>query len=425
MKIIKIFQSSIRNDAHLLKGDAMKTIKEKRILVLSYRFPYPLIDGSRIRIYNMAKMLASKYKVDLLAVNEGDIKADKIKEIEEIFNKVIVFSFNPIRFKINSIRGLFSKKSLQIYYYYFNQVQKWINQHLSEYDLLFCIHIRMTKYLSNMNNIPKVIDFVDATSINYQEAQKNSKGMWRFIYPIENRRALSYEIEMLKDYDQAFITSPFDKKHLLSHSGVSDDKLTVIPNGVKEELLLERNKLKEENWIVFLGKMDYTPNVDAVIYFANEVFSLITQCRKDIKFIIVGLNPTKKIMRLRKRKNIEVTGFVDDPYEYLEKAKIVIAPLRFSAGIQNKILEAMALGKTVVTTSKGARGIEGKNGKHFIVVDDKREMSRQILDLINNAPKRKKIGENGRELIKKKYRWNGISDRFYLKIDEVLKKNNL
>jgi len=403
----------------------MKTSKEKRILILSYRFPYPLIDGSRIRIYNIARMLALKYQVDLLAINEGDIPGEHIREIEKIFNKVILFSFNPARFKMNSIKGLFSKKSLQIYYYYFNQVQKWINQHLSEYDLLFCIHIRMTRYLSKINNIPKVIDFVDATSINYQEAQKNSKGMWRFIYSIENRRALSYEIEMLKEYDKAFITSPFDKKHLISHSGISDDKLTVIPNGVKEELLLKRNSIEEENWIVFLGKMDYTPNTDAVIYFANEIFSLIREQRDDIKFIIVGLNPTKEIMKLGKRQNIEVTGFVDDPYEYLEKAKIVIAPLRFSAGIQNKILEAMALGKTVVTTSKGVRGIEGQDGKHFIVVDDKKEMSKQIIELMNDAPKRNKIGNNGRELIKKKYIWDGIIDRFYLEIDGVLKKNNL
>lgn len=367
-------------------------------------------------------MLAKKYQVDLLTINEGDITIEDIREIEKIFNKVIPFSFNPIWFRINTLRGLFSKKSLQIYYHYFNKVQKWINQHHAEYDLIFCIHIRMTKYLRKINNIPKVIDFVDATSIYYQEAQRNSTGMWRFIYSIENKRLLSYEIEILKEYDKAFITSPFDRNHLLSNTQVADNKLMVIPNGVKEELLLRRNKFKEENLIIFLGKMDYTPNIDAVIYFANEVFPLIIKNEHSLKFIIVGLNPTREVLKLGERKNIEVTGFVEDPYEYLQKAKIMIAPLRFSAGIQNKILEAMALGKTVVTTSKGARGISGKDGKHFIVVDNEKEMSEKILALTNDELKRKEIGNNARELIKKKYRWDIISEKLYEEINEVLEK---
>jgi len=167
------------------------------------------------------------------------------------------------------------------------------------------------------------------------------------------------------------------------------------------------------------------PNIDAVTYFANEIFPLIIKNQHNLKFIIVGLNPTREVLKLGKRKNIEVTGFVDDPYEYLEKAKIVIAPLRFSAGIQNKILEAMALGKTVITTSKGARGISGEDGKHFVVADDEKEMSEKILALINDELKRKEIGNDARELIKRKYRWDIISKNLYKEIDEVLEKSNL
>jgi len=273
------------------------------------------------------------------------------------------------------------------------------------------VHIRMTKYLRNINNLPRVIDFIDATSINYKEAQKNSTGMWNFIYPIENKRALSYEIKILKEYDKAFITSPFDRNYLLDNTDVPGNKLILIPNGVKEELLFRENRFKEENWVVFLGKMNYAPNVDAVIYFANEIFSLVIKYRNDVKFIIVG------------RKNIEVTGFVDDPYGYLEKAKIIVAPLRFSAGIQNKILEGMALGKVVVTTSKGARGISGEDGKHFIVVDGEKETAEEILDLLNNKQKRKEIEDNAKKLINEKYRWDIITEKLYKEIDEVLGKN--
>jgi len=394
----------------------------KKILMISYRFPYPLIDGSRIRIYNVGKILAEKYQVDLLAINEGKIAIGDIEETEKIFNKVVPFSFNPIWFKLNTLKGLFSKNSLQIYYHYFKKVQEWINQHYTEYDLIFCVHIRMTKYLEKIKNITKVIDFIDATSINYQEAQKNSAGLWRFIYPIENKRTLSYELKMLKEFDKVFITSPFDKQYLVDNSQNVIDNLIIIPNGVKEELLTRKNNFKEEKWIVFLGKMNYSPNVDAVIYFANRIFPLIIKIEDDLKFVIVGSNPTKEILKLGRRKNIKVTGFVEDPYEYLEKAKIVVAPLRFGAGTQYKILEAMALGKVVVTTSKGARGISGEDGKHFVVVDDEKEMVKIILDLIKDKIKRKEIGNSARELIREKYRWNIISKDLYKEIDDVLEK---
>jgi len=397
----------------------------KKILMMSYRFPYPLIDGSRIRIYNIGKMLAEKYQVDLLAINEGDIAIENIRKTKNIFNKVIPFSFNPIWFKINTLKGIFSKDSLQIYYHHFNKVQKWIDLHYNEYDLIFCVHIRMTKYLRNANSIPKVIDFIDATSINYQEAQKNSTGMWRFIYPIENKRALSYEIKILKEYDKAFITSPFDKKYLNNNNNTKDSNcnIVVIPNGVNEELLKRKNKFTEENWIVFLGKMNTAPNVDAVIYFANEIFPLIRNKKNGIKFVIVGSSPIRNVLKLVKKKNVEVTGFVEDPYEYLEKAKIIVAPLRFSAGTQYKILESMSLGKVVVTTPKGARGISGEDGKHFVVADGEEEMVKNILDLLNDESKRNEIGNNARELIKQKYRWDIIRKDLYKEIDNVLEIN--
>ena len=397
----------------------------KKILMISYRFPYPLIDGSRIRIYNVGKILAEKYQVDLLAINEGKIAIGDIEETEKIFNKVVPFSFNPIWFKLNTLKGLFSKNSLQIYYHYFKKVQEWINQHYTEYDLIFCVHIRMTKYLEKIKNITKVIDFIDATSINYQEAQKNSAGLWRFIYPIENKRTLSYELKMLKEFDKVFITSPFDKQYLVDNSQNVIDNLIIIPNGVKEELLTRKNNFKEEKWIVFLGKMNYSPNVDSVIYFANKIFPLIIKIEDDLKFIIVGSNPTKEVLKLGRRKNIEVTGFMDDPYEYLEKAKIIVAPLRFGAGTQYKILEAMALGKVVVTTSKGARGISGEDGKHFIIVDNEKEMAKKILDLIHDKLKRDRIGNNAKKLINSKYRWDIIGEKLYKEVDKVLGESKL
>lgn len=391
----------------------------KKILIISYRFPYPLTDGSKIRIYNVSKILAQKYQVDLLAINEGPVADEHIKGLERIFNKVIVYPFRPIRFKLNTLKGLLSKDSLQIYYHHFGEVQKWVDENYTNYDMIFCFHIRMTRYLRKVIDKPKAIDFIDATSINYQEAQEVAKGLWRFIYPVENRRLLAYELKMLKIFDRVFITSHYDKTHLEHYVGRPLDHLIALPNGVRDDLFVRPSADEEQNWIVFLGRMGYAPNVDAVTYFAREVFPLIRE-KEEVKFLIVGADPTNEVLGLQSIQGVKVTGFVEDPYEYLERAKVVVAPLRFSAGIQNKILEAMALRKAVVTTSKGARGIAGKCGEHFLIADTPKDMAEKILMLLHNPALRKRIGENGRRLIETNYRWDIVSEKLLTEIDKVL-----
>jgi sugar transferase (PEP-CTERM/EpsH1 system associated) len=393
----------------------------KKVLVVAFRVPFPLTEGARIRIYHLSKLLAQKYHVDLLVINEGRVATEHLNMLKEIFDRVIAYSFHPLRFKINALKGLLLSDSLQAYYYHFGKIQKWIDKHYADYDLIFCFHIRMTRYLRKITDKPKVIDFIDATSSNYREAQDRAKGMWKFIYPIENRRALAYELKMLKEFDKAFITSPFDKAYLDENSGHANDTLVVIPNAVKEELLTRINNFegREEDWLVFLGKMNYAPNVDAVTYFAKDIFPLVRK-EADVKFFIVGTSPAREVLELRKLEGVEVTGFVEDPYEYLEKAKVVVVPLRFSSGSQYKMLEAMALGKAVVTTSKGARGIEGEDEKHFVIADGEEEIASTILDLLADGPRREEIGEDARKLVEEKYHWDVVGKKLLEKIEGIL-----
>ena len=388
--------------------------------MLSFRHPYPLADGANIRIYNICKILAREHVVDLLSINEGPIPESSMRSIEPLFGQIYSFSFHPLNFKLNTLKGMMSHDPLQTYYYHFRKIQRWIDSHLCNYDLIFCCHIRMTRYLRKENGIPKVIDFIDATSINYSEAQNRAQGIWRLILPIENRRTLAYELKMLNIYKKSFITSGYDKVYLKSHAGSKCDDLIVIPNGVREDLLIRPQLDKEEDWIVFLGKMNYTPNIDAVLYFAAEVFPYVRARLPEIKFIVVGTSPTKEVLELARISGILVTGYVEDPYFYLERAKIVVAPLRFSSGIQNKILEGMALRKSIVTTSKGARGIVAQDGNQLIVADDPKYMAKKIVDLLLNKTQRNEIGFRARQLIEEHYRWDSIGDKMLKELGKIL-----
>lgn len=393
---------------------------KRRILLLSYRFPYPVTDGSRIRIYNLARILAKKYHTDFLAINEGPVARQYIDQLRSTLGDIKLYPQDTIRFKINTLKGFPSRNPLQVFYYHFPYVQRWIDKHYADYDLVFCFHIRMSRYLRKIADRRKVIDLVDATSMNYREAQRFARGHWRVIYRLESRRLLVYELKMLRMFDKAFITSHHDKAYLEHHAGRSLDNLVVIPNGVREDLFARPPCDDEKDWIVFLGWMGYAPNVDAVVYFAKEIFPLIRKNVK-VKFLIVGGDPTKEVLRLRQNEDIEVTDFVEDPYEYLERAKVVVTPLRFGAGIQNKILEAMALGKAVVTTSRGARGIAGRDGEHFLAADDPKDMAEKVVRLLHDSELRKNIGKNARKLVERKYRWDLIGERLLAEIDEVLR----
>ena len=228
------------------------------------------------------------------------------------------------------------------------------------------------------------------------------------------------------NFDKVLISSPFDKKFL--EKGVESplDNLIVIPNGVKEEVFkyLSTKELKssEGNWISFFGKMDYQPNEDAVLWFLKEVFPEILAKSHELKFYIIGINPTKKVKRLES-DNIKVTGYLKNPYEILRKSKLIIIPLRFGAGIQNKILEAMALGKAIITSPIGAQGIkEAKSGEHFEVVKSANPeiWAEKINSLILDNQKKNNLGKKARLLIEENYRWEKIGQQLLRIIDELI-----
>ena len=357
--------------------------------------------------------------MDLLAINENRAKREEPKALDEIFDSLILFDFNLTMLKANALKNLFSRKPIQVGGYYFKTVQRWIDKHFKEYDLVYCNHIRTTEYARRLP-CKKVLDFHDAISMNYKDALKRARGFWKVFYFIEDKRLLPYELEVLRDFDKYFITSQADKDYLLANTSMPAD-IKVIPMGVDENVLRRSQNVEEKNWIVFLGKMNYYPNEDAAVYFARQVFPLLRSKLKNVKFIIVGAYPTRRVQALSKIPGVEVTGFVDDPYEYLGRAKVVVAPIRLGAGIQNKILEAMALRKPVVTTSKGARGIAGgADGKHFVVADDPEKMAEKILKLLNDSERRREIGQNARALIEERYTWDVIGVKLLAEIEKVI-----
>jgi len=404
----------------------------KRILFLTYRLPNSLLkDGYSIRALGLAEILNKKYRIDLASLYQNEKDLENKEGIQKIFNNIFLFQKNVFSEFSGAIKGIFTSSPIQEEIYFSPKMERWIIENYRNYNLIFCETLRTVKYVKNLK-IKKVVDLIESLSLKYIRANQFVNPFWKLIYQIEIPRIKKREKEILKDFDRAFISSPFDKEYLEQQATGNkqlttyNSKLVVIPNGVKEEVLttynLQLTTYKEENWISFFGKMDYQPNEDAVCWFSREVFPRLKNKIPDLKFYIVGTNPTKKIKKLKKNKNIKITDYLKNPYEILRKSKLIVVPLRFGAGIQNKVLESMALGKPVVTSPIGAQGIpEAKSGEHFEVIkEDRPEIwVEKIVTLILNSKKRNDVGKKAKKIIEENYRWEKIGDKLLEVINEL------
>jgi glycosyltransferase involved in cell wall biosynthesis len=290
---------------------------------------------------------------------------------------------------------------------------------------VYCNHIRTTEYIRN-HSITKIADLVDAISKNYRRSYRYSNILKKPLYWLEKRRVLQYERQIITEFDHSFIVSESDKKFICSKTSEADG-FSVLPNGVRSEYIEESDNMNytsDNLYLVFLGKMDYYPNIDAVKYFSKHIFPNIQKNHPRVSFDIVGGSPSSDIKMLDRYSQINVTGFVDDPRKYIERGTIFVAPMRTGAGVQNKILEAMALKKPVVTTSIGLEGIKAENKKHILVADSEEEFSDAINYLLLNPDARARIGRKARELIKKRYTWESVEDHILGITNQLLTSMN-
>jgi len=405
----------------------------KKILYFTFRFPYPPEKGGyNLRAFCLAKILLKKYKVDLLTLIENKKEEKYLFDLKKIFNQVFYF-YHPRFFEyFGALKSFFSTKPLQVGYYFCPKVAPWLKRNYQNYHLIFCSTIRSAKYVLNLPT-RKVIDFVDAISFNYSLAKEYAKGFWKLIYFIENQRLLNYEIAVLKKFDLAFIASQKDKEYLIKNSKLKtqnsklqdlNTKIIVLPNGVRDEILKMEARFQEKDIISFFGKMNYQPNEDAVFYFVNEIFPYLKKEFPQLKFYILGTNPSKKVKKLAELKDITITGYLPDPYQILQKSKVIVAPIRFGAGIQNKVLEAMALGKAVVLSEVASRGIEGKDNFHFLIAKNSKEFVEKISLLLKDKEKRIFLGKNAKNLILEKYTWEKVGGKLISQIEKVIESTS-
>ncbi len=391
-----------------------------RILFITPYLPTPI----RVRPYNFIKSLNKLgHKIELVCLVQ---RKDENSDIENYCEKVKKIYLGKFRSYINCLLNLFSGAALQSVYCFSKEMSEAVRQVLKKekFDVIHVEHVRGSHFLPKERSIPAVFDSVDCISFLYEQFALNPGQplLKKVINKIEAQKLKRYEGKQAARFDAVCVTSEKDKQELLKLN--NSLKIKVVTNGVDLEYFkpVVRSQdlgLKEKN-IVFTGKMSYFANEDAVMWFVSKVWPLLKHAK--VKLYIVGNEPGERVKSLA-GEDIVVTGYVPDLRNYIAKASVVIAPTTVGAGVQNKVLEAMAMGKAVVATSKACSALEGVincswlvdtdtdyqspviNYSNIVIADTAGDFAKVVMKLLNDEELARRLGENARRHVEEKHRW--------------------
>lgn len=385
------------------------------ILYLVHRIPYPPNKGDKIRSYHILRHLQQRYRVHLAAfVDEpGDERYRDV--LAQMCGSLCLRPLNPRRAKLKSLSGVVTSRPLSLPYYHDAGMRSWVDQTIAEYGIRKCLVFSssMAQYVygDKYEHLTRWIDFVDIDSDKWAQYQKTASFLMRPVYRYEAKMLFAWEQQVAKQFDASFFVSQAEAEMFRKMAPEVASKVAHFNNGVDTEFFnpdrnYERPYAADEKVLVFTGAMDYWANVDAVVWFAKEVFAALASQDEKLRFYIVGSKPDERVLQLSQLPGVVVTGAVEDVRPYLAHADLAVAPMRIARGIQNKVLEAMAMAKPVVVSPQGYEGINANPGVELSVMATSQEWRAEISRLLHSG-KKIVMGRAARERVLKDYSWDG------------------
>jgi polysaccharide biosynthesis protein PslH len=392
-----------------------------KILFISARFPYPALSGDRVRAYNQLRLLSERHQITLLSPIKTPEEYAGLDHIRSFCESVEIFPKSILQNLLNLIKVPFSPLPWQVTYSCDTRIKLRIDDLLKtgKFDLVHTQLARTAPLINSVETVPRVIDLIDALSLNMQRRSESQKGILSWLAASEAKRMKIYERKLISQFDQLVVVSDIDRQVIGDFPN-----LHAIPLGVDLSEFSFENSKQRENEIVFTGNMGYFPNINAVQYFASEVWPLIKRSHSLVKFTVVGTNPPQSLQD--DYPDIKFTGYVPRLHDYLSRASVAVAPMQSGSGMQFKIIEAMATGTPVVTTSYGIGGINAQHNKHFFVEDTAEGFARTVIRLLDNQDLRTQISINARDFVQENYSWESsirAFEKLYLNsVDKFLAK---
>lgn len=379
------------------------------ILYVAHRIPYPPNKGDKIRSFHQICHLSKEHTVHLACLADEKEDVQYVRELERCCASVEVVYRRHIVTKLLAASALFTNKPLSIVSFYSRKLHEKITRKIAteHFDAILVFSSAMAEYVRQVKHVPKMIDFVDVDSEKWRLYADYRPFPLSWIYRMEARRLSDYERDVANSFNHSIFISQKEADFLLGQIGARS--ISVVSNGVDLQYFRpcpDREEAGLMGEIVFVGMMDYFPNVDAVQYFCRDILPRIRASIPEVRFSIVGRNPTAAVKKLAHEPNITVTGTVDDVRPYLARAAVAVAPFRIARGVQNKVLEAMAMGVPVVGTSLAFQGLKVGQKDGIRQVDDPEQFAQAVVALLKDRQEQRTCMRKVRQYVERHHRWD-------------------
>lgn len=381
---------------------------DARILLLTQRVPYPPDRGDRIRAFHVLQFLAQRSRVYLGALSDEPVPAASREVLASLCERTCLVPLPRSLRNLRAIGSLAGGRSATEGFFRSPRLHRAVSDWAQEmpFDSVLAFCSSMGPYAASLvrRNVPLVVDLVDVDSQKWLDYAAAAKGWRRWLYRLEGRRVRALEQRLLHQARAALLVTEAEVG--LFQAALPNQKTFAVPNGVDLDYFRPGNEPDEaENECVFTGVLNYPPNVDGLQWFCGEVWPLVRQRFPESRFRIVGRDPTLAVHRLGRLPGVAVVGEVPDVRPFLARAAVAVAPLRIARGIQNKVLEAMAMARPVIASPAALEGLEPAPGEAACRATTPSEWCARACELFGSPENRRRVGARARQFVEQHHSW--------------------
>lgn len=377
-----------------------------RLFVLLSRFPYPLEKGDKLRAFHQLRILSAHHDIYLCTLHENELEQSWIDEVKPYCKELETIRLSRIGQFVNLGLSIIGSEPFQVAYFYQSSAQKRVLSCIEKWNpnAIYCQLLRTAKYVESVSYIPKVIDFQDAFSKGIERRLLTDPWYLKPVLNSELKRLNRYEQLVFGRFDDCTIISEQDRDQLPFDQ---TNEVTIVRNGVELDDFKPKSEDKTVE-VLFAGNMGYPPNVEGAIFLANEVMPLVRKEFPKAKLMLAGARPDQKVQELQNELT-QVTGWVDDMRDCYGQAKVFVAPMMIGTGLQNKLLEAMAMKLPCITSTLANNALQAKPGTEILISANADEYAKHIVDLLSDEEKAHSIAKAGYQLVSKDFSWEGAT----------------
>lgn len=375
----------------------------QKILLVLPRFPLPADKGDKLRAWEQIRVLAEENDVYLFCVSDEPVPQAEFAALSALVREVQVVQLSSLSVLWSACRALFSGLPFQVAYYRNSEAYTKLERFVQRIDpdAVFFQLVRMATYRKAAGRRTTVLDFMDCMSHNVYLRLQTEGFPDRIFWRSEYKRLLRYEAAVQQAFTHSCIISERDRDTL---PFAAKDQVQIVSNGIDLERFRPSEKVPECD-LLFVGNLGYKPNIEACVWLVREILPLLHQKNVYPSLRLVGSNPDARVQELSTVKNVELYASVPDTVPYYQSARIMVAPMRINTGQQNKVLEAMACGLPVITTSNANDGIRAPEGC-VCVGDTAEELAAHILSLLNDPARTREMGQRARLFVEEHFSWH-------------------